>query len=141
MNSAHPTDDHGSAHALDLDPVQTLSPGEPTTPPWVPAVGLALLLAGAVWFLAASRDEPQGESASGAASASAVEAPTQAPSQARGTPPPTAVGQAQPTQLSPEALAAARKQLEEAMKHGALKVPPGAQPGTARPTAPQPAGH
>lgn len=116
-----------------------LSPGEPLTPAWIPTVGIALFLTGAFYLLATNREaaatDPTGEPTA-TSTAAVADAPAPQP---RGTQPTTALGQ-QPMQLSPEALAAARRQLEAAKARGAMPAPPG-QPGTAqRPTTPT-AGH
>lgn len=132
-----PADAPGDAHAVDLEPTQKLSPGEPLTPAWIPTLGMALFLIGGFYLLATNREaastDPAGEPT---ATATTAEAPAPQPG---GTRPTTALGQ-QPMQLSPEALAAARRQLEAAKARGAMPIPPG-QPGTAqRPTTPT-AGH
>lgn len=137
--SQAPADAPGDAHALDLEPVQTLSAGEPLTPPWIPTVGIVLFFTGAFYLLATNREatstEPTGEPTA-TSTAAVADAPAPQP---RGAQPTTALGQ-QPMQLSPEALAAARRQLEAAKARGAMPIPPG-QPGTApRPTTPT-AGH
>ncbi len=149
MSSHDHADDHGEAHAVDLEPVQTLSPGEAPTPAWVPAVGVALLLATAVYGLATGRNEagsdPGGEAdAKPSPAAVAPAAPTPVPggqpgSAARGSQPTGA--QPQPTPLSPDQLAAAKKQLELAMKRGQIPTTAGGPPGSGRgPIAPT-AGH
>lgn len=76
-----PADGHGDHdHASDFDgePTRELAPGEPRTPGWVPAVGLALFLAGGVAFLTMD-DDAATAPAQGAASA--VAAATAAPGQ------------------------------------------------------------
>jgi hypothetical protein len=76
-----PADGHGDHdHASDFDdePTQELAPGEPRTPGWLPAVGLALFLAGGVAFLTMS-DDAAASPAEGAASPSAAPVATAAP--------------------------------------------------------------
>lgn len=132
-------DDHG-AHAVDLEPATTLSPGEPTTPGWVPAVGLALLLTGAVYLLVTNRDDAAGDKGDASVAKPSSAAVVPAPQPAAPTRAAQAgAGQPQPIPLSPEQLAAARQRLDEAVKRGALPAPPGGPPTTAR-TAPA-AGH
>jgi hypothetical protein len=138
-------DDHGDAHALDLEPATTLSPGEPSTPGWVPAVGLALLLSSAVYLLVSNRDDTgavKGEAAPTKPTPAAVApaAPSPQPGTAqRGTS--AGAGQQQPIPLSPEQLATARKRLEDASKRGALPPPPGGQPGAGSARTAPTAGH
>ncbi|AKT44050.1 hypothetical protein [Chondromyces crocatus] len=67
MSHAH--DDHAEAHGADAhhddahhddfdpEPVQELSPGEPRTPGWVPALGLAFFVSAAIGLLVVLNDD------------------------------------------------------------------------------------
>ena len=60
-HAAHPDPGAHDDHAFDGEPAQALSPDEQPTPMWLPAVGAALFVVAAVWFLAISKDEPASE--------------------------------------------------------------------------------
>jgi hypothetical protein len=143
MSSHDHAADHGHAHDVDLEPATELSPGEPLTPMWVPAVGLALLLSAAVWALVSNKEDapaqPTGDvAATKPASAAVAAAPTPQPPAAQRPGTGTGTGPV-PLPGTPEQLANARRMLEDAAKRG--QIPAGGQPGSAKsPTAPQ-AGH
>jgi hypothetical protein len=107
--SAHAHDDHD---AFDGEPAKELSPGEPRSPAWLPAVGLAFFSCVAVYALAGG--DPQGGNAP---APKAVEvhpqqhavAPTPVPA-----PRPAAAPAGSVRRLSPDQIEAVRKRIEEA---------------------------
>ena len=126
--SAHAHDDHD---AFDGEPAKELSPGEPRSPAWLPAVGLMFFSCVAVYMLAGS--DPAG----GAAPPKPLEAPPQ-PVVMPAHPMPAQRADAAPAgsggalrKLSPEQLEEVRKKIEEARAKGG---------GMPRPQ-PAPAGH
>lgn len=54
-DAADAHDDHG----FDGEPATALSPGETPTPGWLPAIGAALFVAAAVFFLVQGDDAPE----------------------------------------------------------------------------------
>lgn len=73
------TNDAPHEHAFDGEPVSALAADEPRTPGWLPALGGALFVIAAVWFLAISKGDDAAAAAAASASASAVAPPTSAP--------------------------------------------------------------
>ncbi|MCA9618839.1 MAG: hypothetical protein KC731_07455 [Myxococcales bacterium] len=70
---------HDESEAFDAEPATTLSPGEPSSPLWLPALGAALFAAVGVWWFAG--DEAAGDGAEpgkAAGAATAVAAPPEA---------------------------------------------------------------
>ena len=136
----HGDPDHGSH--FDGEPTQELAPGEPRTPGWLPAVGLALFLGGGVAFLTMGDDAaaaPAGAaSASAAAPAAAAPArptpvvaaplprPAPPPPQILPSPVPADPGGLPPAlaKLSPEQRAELQRRLDAAKKPG-TKAPAG----------------
>jgi len=112
---AHGANAHGTAtanadaHAFDDEPVHALSPDEPRTPNWVPALGAALFVAVGVWFLVTAKGDDATAGAAASASASAY-VTASAPANAAPAPPATnAARAAQPRQaVAPPSGAPAR---------------------------------
>ena len=139
MSSAH--DAHGAATPahhdhdhFDGEPTNELSPGEPRTPGWLPALGLALFTAAAVWMLVGSDAEGAGSAQLAAeqkpiAAAPAPEAPAAAEPIMR--PRPQAGAEPQPAgsavrKLTPQQVDDLKKRIEEARAKGVL---PKQEPG------------
>lgn len=135
MSSSH--DAHGaSAHGHDAhdhfdgEPAKELSPGEPRTPSWLPALGLALFSVAALWLLTGNDAPVEGQPAAEPAKAAAAEpAPAPAP-RPRGTAAP-ALGRgeaAPPTppvrKLPPERQAELKKVIAEAQAKAKAKAQP-----------------
>jgi hypothetical protein len=74
--AAHAHDAHDD---FDPEPATQLSPGEPTSPAWLPVLGICLFLAGGIWFLARGGDDKNGAAPSASAAASAAAAPAAPP--------------------------------------------------------------
>lgn len=125
--SAHAHDDHP---AFDGEPAHELSPGEPRTPGWLPAVGLALFSCVAMYLLAG------GDSAAAPPPPAPVKLqPAAAPVAAQ--PPPRRAapdGTAAPAgsamrKLTPDQIDQLKKRIEEARAKGGLPKPGAAPPG------------
>ena len=122
--SAHAHDDHD---AFDGEPAKELSPGEPRSPAWLPAVGLALFSCVAVYMLA-SGDAP----ASSAVAVKPLVAPeahapaAAAPAARRGAPAPAGSGL---RKLSPQQMEEMKKRIDEARAKGMLPGRAGNRPG------------
>lgn len=138
MSAAH--DAHGApAHAhhdhdhFDGEPAHELSPGEPRTPGWLPAVGLALFTVGAIWLLV-SGDADKAEPVAAADTKPAAAAPAHAPPPenghparmrprpGRGTPPPAA-GTAGVRKLTPDQIEELKKRIEKARQQRGVGQP------------------
>jgi hypothetical protein len=149
-HDAHAADAHGADahHDFDAEPARELSPGEPRTPGWVPALGLALFMGAGLVFLLRGADDsaaPEGKPATTASPPAA--APPAAPQraipgagQARPVPPPQG-SQPNLQRLSPEQIQQIRQRVQERQQQpGGAGAPgaPGAAPPPPRP-APAPA--
>jgi hypothetical protein len=130
----HEHDDAADAHDhhdFDGEPAKELGPDEPHTPGWVPLVGAALFVAGAVFLVTQREPTPAGASGAkeGAAAApqTAAAAPQPRPApQPRAVPPPRpaagAPGQPQPgatglpnvKKLTPDQVQDLQKRINEA---------------------------
>jgi hypothetical protein len=69
--STHEASGGHDEHAFEGEPVAALAADEPRTPGWLPALGAALFVAAAVWFLAISKGDDAAAAAVASASASA----------------------------------------------------------------------
>jgi hypothetical protein len=125
--SAHGHDDHDH---FDGEPAKELSPGEPRTPSWLPALGLALFAAASVWLLSGNDAPAEGQPAAEPAKAAAAEpAPAPAPAP-RGTAA-AAMGRGEATppgppairKLPPERQAELQKVIAEAQARAKAKAP------------------
>jgi hypothetical protein len=145
MSSAH--DAHGSAAQahhdhdhFDGEPAHELSPGEPRTPGWLPAVGLALFTVGAVWLFVGGDDA---KAAPAAETKPAAAAPAPAPPPENGGRPPRlrrrpgapgAPGQGAPAgagsgavrKLTPQQIEDLKKRIDEARARRGQAGQPGA---------------
>jgi hypothetical protein len=112
-------------HAFDAQPATSLSEGEPETPLWLPAVGLAFFVAVGLFMLTGDEEPGAGEPTTTAKTAAAVAPPARparpaAPTPA--TPPrprpalmPAPPGSGPPkvrTELTPETIERLRKRIE-----------------------------
>jgi len=89
------THDAPHEHAFDGEPVSALAADEPRTPGWLPALGGAIFVVAAVWFLAISKGDDTAAAAAAAsasAAASAVAAPASAPAAPHPAAPPPEAG-------------------------------------------------
>lgn len=147
-HDAHAADAHGADahHDFDAEPAQELSPGEPRTPGWVPALGFALFACAGIAFLLRGADDtagaPEGKPATPAqvAPPAAPQQPVPGGVQARPVPPPGGSGPSL-QRLSPEQIQQIRQRVQERQQQpGGAPAPgaPGAAPAPPRP-APAPA--
>ncbi|MEZ4298313.1 MAG: hypothetical protein R3B70_25395 [Polyangiaceae bacterium] len=131
MSDAH--DDHGHEdagddhhdHPFDGEPAKELGPGEPMTPGWLPMVGAALFVLGAIFFLT-QREAGPADGAKPAAeptpAAETVAQPQQPrptlPVQARTAPVPPGPGGADNPirKLSPDQVKDLQKRIQEAQQ-------------------------
>lgn len=136
--TAHGADDHH--HDFDGEPVQELSAGEPRTPNWVPALGLAVFVVAAIGFLisagdvAATASPPQPAAAAQQRPATPPPAATPAargPQQPGAAAAPAASGSGNVRRLSPEEMDALKARLKKAQEQ---RQQQGQQPG--QPAAP-----
>jgi hypothetical protein len=124
---------HDDDHAFDDTPASALPADEPRTPGWLPAVGLALLLAALVAVLASGDEAPRSavpvsEPAPAAAEA-AAERPANPPTAVRApTGIASAIAQPRPPR-TPEQRKELQKRIEDARARQV--VPPPAQPAPA----------
>ena len=136
--AAHGHDQAAQAHDahddFDPEPANELSPDEPRSPAWLPVLGVALFLAGGIWFLArGGGDEKSGVAASASAAASAAAAPVNAPpatpvrpAVTGGTRAPGGASNAPPEMLDREKQRKLQEMLKE--RRGAGSAAPGAPP-------------
>lgn len=144
MSSAH--DAHGApAQAshdhdhFDGEPATELSPGEPRTPSWMPALGLAFFTVAAVWLLVSSSDGTTGgvtpppalKPAAPELPAAAAPAPMPRPVDPGAAPTGSAPGM---RKLTPAQVEDLKKRIEEARQRGVI-------PGGDRPAQPGHDGH
>ena len=129
--SAAAHDSHDE-HAFDGDPATVLPADEPRTPGWIPALGVVLFLAAAIWLLADLKGDgppPKVTSEPRAAATAAVAMPTQ----------PAAAGASAKTPPSPERMAEIKKRMEDARaKRAAGGDKPAASAAKPAPSAPKP---
>jgi hypothetical protein len=110
--SAHAHDDHD---AFDGEPAKELSPGEPRSPAWLPAVGLAFFSCVAVYLLAGGDPENGNNAPAPKPMAVEVHAQPQAVAPApMPAPRPEAAPAGSARRLSPEQLEAVKKRIDEA---------------------------
>ncbi len=104
-------DPHAEAHAhddFDPEPARELSPGEPTSPAWLPLLGAGLFLVGGIYFFASRADSGPAGAASASASVAAAPAPPRPPRTA-----PTARSTAREAPHAPEDRAKLNQMLRE----------------------------
>lgn len=89
-------------HTFDPEPTQQLSPGEPQSPLWLPALGLVLFVIAGVFLTLRDGDE-SAQAASSATSAAAVSAAASIPALKLSAQPPGKPS-APPRRLTPEQL-------------------------------------
>lgn len=128
------TDLHHDDHAFDDTPATALPVDEPRTPGWLPAVGLALLLAAVVAVLASGDDAPRSavpvRELEPAAAEAAAERPANQPTAIRApTSLASAIAQPRPPR-SPEQARELQKRIQEAREK--LAAPPPAEPPPTR---------
>lgn len=120
--SAHAHDDH---EAFDGEPAHELSPGEPRSPAWLPALGLAFFSCVAVYMLAGS------DASAGSAPPKPLTPPEPAVTAAVPAPMPPQPRAAAPSgsavrRLSPDQIEQVRKRVEDARAKG--QAAPGGRP-------------
>jgi hypothetical protein len=140
MSSAHdahaaPAHAHDDHEVFDGEPTRELSPGEPRSPAWLPALGAAIFAAAAVYML--TGNDPAAAGTTPAAKTPTEAAPTP-PQPAQPAQPvqvqpaqPQPAGSAQPgdvRKLSPDQVKELQKKIEEARAKGALPTRPTARP-------------
>ncbi|NUO49466.1 MAG: hypothetical protein HOV80_11475 [Polyangiaceae bacterium] len=128
--AAHGHDQAAQAHDahddFDPEPAKELSSGEPTSPAWLPLLGVCFFLAGGVWFLARGSDAKTDAAPSASAAASAAAAPAVP---ARPAPTARPSGRAAATGLPPELLdPEKRKQMQERVDAIRAKQAPSGAP-------------
>jgi len=120
---AAPAPAHDDHEAFDGEPARELSPGEPRSPGWLPALGAAFFAAAAVYMLTGNDSAAAGAVAAPEAKPSppseAVPAPPEAHGPAGAAPGGTAV-----RKMSPEQVRELQKKIEEARAKGGIPQRP-----------------